>query len=70
LRSIADGDTWPTSRIGRETRSRGWSRRGSAVGEAFGSMPSAMTARLIGALELTVSELEFAAVPDLSGVAG
>lgn len=77
LRATADGDTWPTygpavgHRAVAQFRSGGRSGSGdSSVRDALGSLPSLLTERLLGALELTVSELDLAGAPDLTGFLG
>jgi hypothetical protein len=77
LRAAADGDTWPTRgpaarhRAVAEFRSGGRPGLGdSPVRDALGSLPPLLTERLLGALELTVSELDLARAPDLTGFLG
>ncbi|GAA2166439.1 DUF6461 domain-containing protein [Actinomadura napierensis] len=76
LRATDDG-TWPIrgSSIGR--RAGVWSPAGSRPGagdspvrDALGSLPPLLVERLLGALELTVPELDLAGVPDLAGLLG
>ena len=73
LRAIAD-DTWPT-RGSAAIHGVAWAdgRRGpggSSVRDAFDSLPSLLSARLLGALELTMPELDLAGAPDLTGFVG
>ncbi|MEV0132530.1 DUF6461 domain-containing protein [Dactylosporangium sp. NPDC050688] len=75
LRAVAEGPRTP-GLAGRPAaagfRSSG-ERRGegdSPVLDALRSLPELLTQRLLGALELTVAELDLAAVPDLSGLLG
>ncbi|MGI5224010.1 DUF6461 domain-containing protein [Actinoallomurus sp. CA-142502] len=77
LRVTADGDTWPTrgSAVGhrRMARSSSGARSGrgdSPVRDALGSLPQLLVERLLGALELTVPELDLAGAPDLTGFLG
>jgi len=75
MRAIADGDTWSTleSATGRAAwvgAGGGSGSSGSPVRDAFDSLPSWLSARLLGALELTVPELDLAGTPDLTGLLG
>ncbi|MFI0349910.1 DUF6461 domain-containing protein [Actinomadura sp. 9N407] len=71
LRAMADG-TWPI-RGGRRhpvAHSRSGRTGDSPVRDALGSLLPLLTERLLGALELTVPELDLADVPDLSSLLG
>src|SRR5439155_10176156 len=77
LRATADGETWPIRGSAVRHRAvapfRFGGRPGSGdspVGDALGSLPSLLTERLLGALELTVPELDLAGAPDLTGFLG
>ncbi|MFI0410072.1 DUF6461 domain-containing protein [Actinomadura sp. 3N508] len=74
LRAAADG-TWPVHgpavRHGGVARFRSGAGTGdSPVRDALGSLPPMLVERLLGALELTVPELEVSGVPDLTGFLG
>ncbi|MEU8796715.1 DUF6461 domain-containing protein [Spirillospora sp. NPDC048819] len=73
LRAIADG-TWPIrgSAVGHQAVAQLYSGGlpvpdDSSVRDALGSLPPLLVERLLGALELTVPELDTAGVPDLTG---
>ncbi|MGC4790628.1 DUF6461 domain-containing protein [Micromonospora sp. DT178] len=78
LRAVAEGDTWPTreSTLGHRAVTGFYSGSGtglddSPVRDALGSLPPLLTERLLGALELTVAELDLAGTtPDLTGLLG
>ncbi|MEW2378097.1 DUF6461 domain-containing protein [Micromonospora sp. NPDC047812] len=78
LRAVAEGDTWPTleSTLGHRavTGFRPVSGTGpddAPVRDALGSLPPLLVERLLGALELTVAELDLAGTtPDLTGLLG
>jgi hypothetical protein len=77
LRATADGETWPIrgSAVGHQTmaRFRSGGRPGSGdspVRDALDSLPPLLIERLLGALELTVPELDLAGAPDMTGFLG
>ena len=77
LRAAGEGDPWPTGGPAGFDRAvarlRADRERGSAespVRDALGSLPALLTERLLGALELTVSELDLGGAPDLTGFLG
>ncbi|MBG6092094.1 DUF6461 domain-containing protein [Actinomadura viridis] len=78
LRASADGDTWPIRRsafgqhaVAPRLGFGGRSGTGdSPVRDALGSLPPLLVERLLGALELTVPELDLTGVPDLTGLLG
>ncbi|MEU5884988.1 hypothetical protein [Spirillospora sp. NPDC047279] len=74
LRAISD-DMWRVrgsavgDRAGAQLRSGGRPGAGdSPVRDALGSLPPLLIERLLGALELTVPELDLVGVPDLAGL--
>ena len=76
LRAIADGETWPTHgppdlpwAMG-EFRSPQPEFADSPVRNALDSLPSLLIERLLGALELTVPEVDLAGAPELTGFLG
>jgi hypothetical protein len=73
LRALADGDT-PGSAVQHpavaQFRFGVAGSGGSPVREALASLPPLLIERLLGALELTVRELDLAGAPDLIGLLG
>ncbi|MFG3423682.1 hypothetical protein [Micromonospora sp. NPDC048063] len=76
LRALADGETWPIRGSAVRHPAVAQFRSGvagsgsSPVREALGSLPPLLIERLLGALELTVRELDLAGAPDLTGLLG
>ncbi|MFG3709024.1 DUF6461 domain-containing protein [Micromonospora sp. NPDC047670] len=77
LRAVEDGDTWPIrgSSVAHPAVARfspgAPARSGDpSVRDALGSLPPLLTERLLGALELTVAELDLGDAPDLTGLLG
>ncbi|BCJ68326.1 DUF6461 domain-containing protein [Polymorphospora rubra] len=75
LRAVADGDTWPVheSAFGSRALAGAPARVRPASGlppvrDALDSLPPLLVERLLGALELTVPELDLSSVPDLGGL--
>ncbi|WP_407567188.1 hypothetical protein [Polymorphospora sp. A560] len=71
LRAVVDGDAWPIReaafRAGPVFGARPASGS-SPVQDALGSLPPLLVERLLGALELTVPELDLADTPDLTSL--